>query len=59
MSKIISAIVAILDSTPFQIFFAVWTGVYLVQVVKRDQGGPGTTEIFWIVLGFAVALFLV
>jgi hypothetical protein len=51
-------IVKILDSSAFRIFFAAWTGVYLVQVIKGESGGPGVDELWWIMIAFAVALFL-
>lgn len=47
-----------LDSTPFKIFFALWTGVYIVQVLQGDEGEP-TDELFWIVIGVALAFFFV
>lgn len=59
MSSLISAVTAILDSTAFRIFFAVWTGVYLVQVIKREAGAPDTSELWWIVIAFAFGIFLV
>lgn len=49
----------ILDSAPFRIFFAAWTGVYLVQVIKEETGGPDVDEIYWILIAFAVALFII
>lgn len=51
-------ILKILDSTAFRIFFAAWTGVYLVQVIKNETGAP-VNELWWIVVAFAVALFLI
>jgi hypothetical protein len=53
----IATITKILDSTPFRIFFAVWTGVYLVQVIKKETGAP-INELWWIVVAFAVTLFI-
>lgn len=55
----LTAIKALLDSKPFLIIFAVWTGVYLVQVAKGESGGPDVNEIWWIVASAAVAIFLV
>jgi hypothetical protein len=48
----------ILDSTPFRIFFAVWTGIYLVQIIKGEEGAP-TDELFYIIGGFALAVFFI
>ena len=59
MSSIISFVEKILDSTPFKIFFAVWTGVYLIQVLKGEEGAPAVSEVYWIVLAMAFAVFLV
>lgn len=44
-------IVNVLDSTPFLIFFALWTGVYLFQVLQKQTSSP-VNEVGWIVLGF-------
>jgi hypothetical protein len=49
----------LLDSRGFQIFFAIWTGVYLVQIIKRESSAPGLSEVWWVVAAFAVAVFLV
>ena len=49
----------ILDSEFFQIVFAVWTGIYLVQVIKGKSGAPSTGELAWIILAFAVGIFLI
>jgi hypothetical protein len=51
-------VTTILDSTAFRIFFAVWTGIYLVQIIKGEEGAP-TDEFFWIIGGFALAVFFV
>jgi hypothetical protein len=60
MSKIISTVESVLDSTPFLIFFAVWTGVYLAQIVKKEQGAPGpVSELSWVGVAFLVAIFFV
>lgn len=53
-----SFIVKVLDSLPFRVFFAIWTGVYLVQVLK-GQDGAIADELWWIVIGLAVAIFFV
>lgn len=59
LTKITSAVTAVLDSTAFKIFFAVWTGIYLVQVIKKETGGPDVSELSWIIWSFAVALFFI
>lgn len=48
------ALTLVLDSAPFKIFFAVWTGIYLVQVIKRAPGAP-TNELGWILGAFLVS----
>lgn len=55
----LTKIVAIFDSVPFRVFFAVWTGVYLVQVVKGESGGPDVDELWWIIAAFGVAIFFI
>jgi hypothetical protein len=55
----ISTFENILDSTPFKIFFAVWTGVYLVQVLRRTSAISVSSEILWIGIAFVVALFVI
>lgn len=52
-------ITAILDSQPLQIFFAVWTGIYLVQIAKKEAGAPGTSELWWVIVAVAFAVFIV
>lgn len=59
MSALIKKATAILDSPPFLIFFAVWTGIYLVQVAKKEEGAPPVNELWWIIASAAVAVFLV
>lgn len=59
MSALVAKVEALLDSTPFLIFFAIWTGVYLVQIVKKDQGAPPFSELWWVLISFAVAFFIV
>jgi hypothetical protein len=54
----LKTIEAILDSEFFQIVFAVWTGIYLVQVIKGESGAPSTGELTWIILAFALGIFL-
>jgi len=54
-----AAVTKVLDSVPFRIFFAVWTGVYLVQVIKGEEGGPDVDELWWIIAAFAIALFII
>jgi hypothetical protein len=49
----------ILDSPTFQIVFAVWTGIYLVQVLKGKSGAPSTNELGWIGLAFVVGIFII
>ena len=48
---------AVLDSPAFKIFFAAWTGVYLIQVLKGEEGAP-TDELTWIVIGCGLAFFI-
>jgi hypothetical protein len=55
---VISLVKQVLDSAPFRIFFAAWTGVYLIQVVKGEEGAP-VNEISWIVIAAAFAVFLI
>lgn len=43
----------------FKIFFAVWTGVYLVQVIKGTTHGDPVNELDWILIAFVVAIFIV
>lgn len=59
MFKFIKLALAVFDSTPFLIFFAAWTGIYLVQVIKKEQAGPGVDELWWIILFFAIGIFIV
>jgi hypothetical protein len=54
---VLTLIKKVLDSTPFRIFFAVWTGLYLLQVIRGEEGAP-TDEFFYIIAGFAVAILI-
>jgi hypothetical protein len=58
VSALVNWIEGIIDSTPFKIFFAVWTGIYLVQVFKGEEGAPPVSEVYWIFLAMAFAIFL-
>jgi hypothetical protein len=55
----LKALTNILDSQFFQVFFAIWTGIYLVQIFKKESGAPGASEVWWVVVAFAFAVFLV
>lgn len=48
----------ILDSAAFRAFFALWTGIYIIQVLKGQEGAP-VDEIWWIVIGLGLAIFFV
>jgi hypothetical protein len=53
-----ASLLKILDSAAFRAFFALWTGLYLVQVIKGQEGAP-IDELWWIIIGFAIALFII
>lgn len=55
----LNQIEAILDSTAFKVFFAIWTGIYLVQIIKAEAGAPDTSELWWIMAAMAVGIFIV
>lgn len=59
LKKVISFTTSILDSTPFAIFFAAWTGIYLVQVLKGKTGAPTANEGLFIILFFIVGLIII
>ncbi len=51
---------ALIDSSPFVIFFAVWTGVYLAQILKGEISlAKGGSVADWIIgaLIFALVFF--
>lgn len=49
---------AVLDSTPVKIFFAVWTGIYLVQILRKSPGIGVSNEVMWVAIAFVGALIL-
>jgi hypothetical protein len=59
VSAALKFVESVIDSAPFKIFFAVWTGIYLVQVFKGEEGAPAVSEVYWIFLAMAFAVFLV
>lgn len=59
MTAIITLVKNVLDSTPVKIIFAVWTGIYLIQLLKQEDGAPSTSELMWIALAMAFGIFLV
>lgn len=45
----------IIDSEPVVIVFAVWTGVYLWQVVNGEEG-TSVNQFLWIIAGFGLGI---
>jgi hypothetical protein len=54
----LSKIKTILDSDPFQIFFLLWTAVYLVQIYKGQITLSKGTPWGWLIGGIVVSLFI-
>jgi hypothetical protein len=53
----IASLLSILDSTPVKWFFAAWTGVYLVQLLYKEEN-DGLQELLIVGLFFVGALIV-
>jgi hypothetical protein len=58
MSAIYNIVVTVMDSTVVQIIFAIWTGVWLVQLLRGSQS-VATTVFAAMGLAFVVTLFII
>lgn len=54
----LAKIEAILDSAPFQIGFAIWTGIYLIQIYKGQITLKNGSIWTWIVGAMVVGLII-
>lgn len=56
MTSLASSVASLFDNTYFRIFFAAWTGFYLWQVIKGEEGEQ-FMDFTWMIIGFLVAMF--
>jgi hypothetical protein len=54
----VTLLLSILDSQIVKIIFAVWTGVYLVQIL-RGQETDGSKELLWVVIAFGITFLFI